>query len=164
MTPEQLGPEFVAEHAVWVDARAAYFTKQLRSPYADVSQAVWEGLVRAHRLYEPGAAALHTWAYRYVLQALSDSRLGIRSSLTVPESTLKRYRKLMVDAGHDIWVALELSERRKHKISPATVHLVHMALLPPVELSEIIRREDDDEDEAALAGIPADSAGGRDAR
>ena len=146
MRLEQLGPEFVAEHREWVEARAAYFAKQLRSPYGDVEQAVWEGLVWAYRVYQPGEQSLRTWSYTYILKALSYSRLGVRGSVTVPESTLERYKRLMKDAGYDIWTALALTERGGVKMTPTTLHLVHMALQPPMELTEFLRREDASEE------------------
>jgi hypothetical protein len=142
----QLGPEFVSEHQDWVAARASYFAKQLRSPYEDVQQAVWEGLIWAYRVYIPGEQSLRTWSYTYILKALSYSRLGVRGSVTVPESTLERYKRLMKEAGYDIWTALDLAGRGVAKMTPVTLHLVHMALQPPMELTEFLRREDASEE------------------
>lgn len=136
---------FVSTHSSWVEARTSYFQRQLRTPASDIRQAVWEGLLRASMLYIPGEQSLYTWAYRYVLQALSLSRLGIQTAASVPETTIRRYRKVLSAANGDIWKALDLAASGRYHISVSTVHSVHMALQPPMEMTDYLRLEDQGE-------------------
>lgn len=142
MSVEQLSNAFEAEHRSWVAKVTGKYAKDFKMSREDISQSVWEGLIRAYRKYQPGAQSLHTWARVFVLQALQRVEPEL---LSVPTTTEYLYRKVMTAADWDIQAAAQLCRSRKWGISERTLIQVFVAKQPWVSLDEPVGSDESGE-------------------
>jgi DNA-directed RNA polymerase specialized sigma subunit len=142
LSAEQLGPEFVVEHAERVERVALRYAKEIKAPLEDIRQSVWEGLIRAHRKHVPQGNSLWTWARVFILQALQRTEPDL---IVVPTSTEHLYRKVMAAADGDVYRAAELCRSRKWGISERTLVQVFVAQQPWVSFDQPIGTDENGE-------------------